>query len=226
MLEYTYNGLSIKKYTWDVVDSNSYLITYGTDGLLIDAIDSIILYQDIRKLDSLSIILTHSHFDHVCGLNSIRKLSPETTVISTKKCSENLGNIYRNMSSSATAYLSFYQGGRKRNVEVAPFVCAPSTETFEDNRCFRWHDLNLKLQSCHGHSNDGLLVLVDDLLLFSGDTLLSVPTITRFVGGNTTRFWEEDMPFMKSLSGRIDSVFPGHGNTGKMKDMIACNQRK
>ena len=59
--------MEIRQFIWDVVDSNSWLITEGNNGLLIDAIDSKELYQEIMRLDYLTIILTHSHFDHIYG---------------------------------------------------------------------------------------------------------------------------------------------------------------
>lgn len=105
--------MEIKQYVWDVVDSNSWLITEGTSGLLIDAVDSRQLYERLETLDDLTVILTHSHFDHIVGLNRIRELKPQAKVIATKKCSEYVGNIYRNMSSSATAFMKFYEQGKK-----------------------------------------------------------------------------------------------------------------
>ena len=80
--------VEIKQFVWDIVDSNSWLIVDGNCGLLIDAVDSAYLFETIAELDELTIILTHSHFDHIVGLNQIRKIKQNITIISTKKCSE------------------------------------------------------------------------------------------------------------------------------------------
>ena len=86
--------MDIKQFVWEAVDSNSWLLTEGGHGLLIDAVDSNELYTLISELESLTIILTHSHFDHIVGLNRIRDLKPDTTVIATELCSNNIGNKY------------------------------------------------------------------------------------------------------------------------------------
>ena len=59
------NDMKFKKYTWDLVDSNSYLFTIGSKGLLIDAVFSTELIEDLSNLSELKIIITHSHFDHI-----------------------------------------------------------------------------------------------------------------------------------------------------------------
>ena len=46
--------------------------------------------------------------------------------------------------------------------------------------------------------NSNLIAVVDNKFMFSGDTLLSIPTITRFRSGSTKLFWEEDIPKLKN----------------------------
>lgn len=217
------DGLTLKTYTWDVVDSQSYLLSCSGHGLLIDAVDSPALYRDISSLETLTLILTHSHFDHICGLNRIRTIFPSVRVVSTGQCSENLGNPYRNMSSSAVAYLSFYQGAGSKNAVVEPFVCEPADMTFDQSIDLDWNGRMVHLQACYGHSNDGLLALLDDKWLFSGDTLLPVPTITRFKGGSAKRFFGEDIPYLASLKDKVEMVFPGHGIPSFLDRLLAVN---
>ena len=224
MPAFEFNGLTVESYTWDVIDSNSYLICGGKHGLLIDAVDSQELYRRIAALEDLTILLTHSHFDHISGLNSIREILPGSVVISTKRCSEKLGNQYKNMSSAANAYLSFYQDGKNRSTVIEPFICAPSDRVFEEETQFEWHGRKITLKPCFGHSDDGVMILMDGKWLFSGDTILPMPTVTRFIGGSKKRFREEDIPYLETLTEVIDTVFPGHGSPGKLEDMIAKNR--
>lgn len=224
-MEYECCGMTVKKFSWDIIDSNAYLIETGQNGLLIDAIDSQPLYDAISELKDLTVILTHSHFDHICGLNAIREIVPGATVISTKKCSENIGNVYRNMSATANAYLSFYQNGAKRDINIEPFVCKPASSVFEGKMTFEWNGMNLLLKACYGHSDDGLMALLNDEYLFTGDTLLPIPTVTRFRGGSRRRFLNEDIPYLESLSGSVKTVFPGHGYVGAMETMLDVNRK-
>ncbi len=211
-----------KQFVWDMVDSNSWLIKENNNGLLIDAIDSYVLYEELIQLESLTIILTHSHFDHIIGLNRIRELIPDAKVITTRLCSDNLGNVYKNMSSSATAFMVFYSG--RNDVEIAPFSCDPADEVFDKEYVFGWNGHRIELLSFHGHSMDSLIAIVDGQIMFSGDTLLSIPTVTRFPSGSTARFWEEDIPRLKKMNGEM-LVYPGHGKSGKLADMLAVNKK-
>lgn len=213
--------MEIKQYVWDVVDSNSWLVTEENRGLLVDAIDSEELTIAIKKLDELTIVLTHSHFDHIYGLNKIRKIRPDAKVLSTRLCSENLGNIYRNMSSSANVFIAFYSG--RKDIKIEPFRCDPSEISFENELSFIWNEHKIQLLSFHGHTLDSLIAIIDEKLLFSGDTLLSIPTVTRFPGGSTEKFWMEDVPRLQALN-EIKMVYPGHRKPGNLKDMLSINK--
>ncbi len=215
--------MDINQFVWDAVDSNSWLITEGEHGLLIDVVDSNELFKSIIELKSLTIILTHSHFDHIVGLDRIREIKTDTAVISTKICSDSIGNKHRNMSSAADAFMTFYHKGENKNYKIDPFICDPSSITFEDEFTFGWYGHHVDLMAVHGHSDDSLLVEVDNKLLFTGDTLLSVPTITRFPRGNSERFWLEDIPILKAKD-NIELVYPGHGQMGKLYEMLKVNK--
>ena len=87
---------------------------------------------------------------------------------------------------------------------------------------FPWNNHQIRLIPTYGHSDDGLVVLVDNRMIFTGDTLLNVPTATRFPRGNTIRFLKEDIPILSELT-MVDVVFPGHGDTGDIREMIKKN---
>ncbi len=210
--------MEIKQYIWDVVDSNSWLLIEGKRGLLFDTVESLELFNVILELDQVTIILTHSHFDHIIGLNSIRSMRPDISVIATNECSINIGNRIRNMSSSATVFMSFYNDS---NCIIQPFVCAPAETTFGEKYIFNWEGHEIKLSAVYGHSHDGLIGVIDDIM-FSGDTLLNIPTITRLPGGSTKKFWNEDIPLLRGMD--VSLVYPGHGKPGKKEEMIKVNK--
>jgi glyoxylase-like metal-dependent hydrolase (beta-lactamase superfamily II) len=214
--------MEIKQFVWGVVDSNSWLITEGKHGLLIDAVDSQELYDELLKLDEITIILTHCHFDHIIGLNHIRELIPDVKVIATKLCSENLGNQFKNMSSTATVFMVFYSG--RNDIEIEPFTCQPADKVFEEMYVFDWCGHQIELLSFHGHSMDSLIALVDKKYLFSGDTILPIPTVTRFPSGSTKRFWQEDIPRLKELDREL-ITYPGHKQAERLENMIAVNKK-
>ena len=228
MIEYEADGFKIKQYIWDVVDSNSFLILEGNNALLIDAIDSDELFSALECTDDLLIILTHCHFDHICGLNKIRKLKPNCKVYATSMCSKNIGNKYRNMSASGNAFMAFYNNKELNESEkltaidhthlIDAFTAEPADVTYDEECEFIWKNHKVHLIQCYGHSNDSSIIVFDDKYLFSGDTLLGIPTVTRFPGGSTKRFWEEDVPKLITLKSEI--VFPGHGKIDYKEKMI------
>ena len=217
------DSLEIKKFTCSLVDSNSFLIVEGNKGLLIDATDSDELYKAIEPLSELTIILTHCHFDHIVGLNRIRELKPQTKVVATSLCSEYIGNSYKNMSSVANIFLMFYNKQEIEEDLIKPTICKPAEVVFEDKLDFNWNDHKINLLAVHGHSSDGLIAILDDKYMFPGDSLLLIPTVTRFPNGSTKRFCSEDIPLFKSLNQDL-VVYPGHGKPGRIIDMLAINK--
>lgn len=215
--------MEIKQFVWNVVDSNSWLLIENGHGLLFDAIESEDLFGNIRDIDDLTVVLTHCHFDHIIGLNKLREIKPDLKVVSTRLCSEYIGDPSKNTSNTAAAFLGFYKDGKVSGNEVAPFRCAPSDETFTDEYSLDWCGHKIYLRSVKGHSADSLIAIMDDKLLFSGDTLLPIPTLTRLRSGSTRAFWEEDIPMLREMKD-IELVYPGHGKTGRLKEMLEINK--
>ena len=226
----TDQNLKIQRYTWDIIDTNTYLVLEENKALVIDPVDSADLFEAINAVDQIDVILTHSHFDHICGLNKLRSIKHDVRVIATSECSVNIGSIYRNMSSAAEAFLTFYYQNKGIEADISSmvarigtFTCEPADMTFDENMEFAWCNHSFELIRCFGHSNDSLIALLDGKYLFSGDTLLNIPTTTRFIGGRTAKFWDKDYPMLKGMSSSVEIVFPGHGEAGSISDMLSVN---
>jgi glyoxylase-like metal-dependent hydrolase (beta-lactamase superfamily II) len=127
------------------------------------------------------------------------------------------------MSSVANIFLMFYNKQEIEEDLIKPTICKPAEEVFEDRLDFNWNDHKINLLAVHGHSSDGLIAILDDKYMFSGDSLLSIPTVTRFPNGSTRKFWEEDIPLLKSLKQEL-VVYPGHGMPGRIVDMLTRNK--
>jgi len=222
MQEYKFDEFKIYQYRWKEVDANSFLVVSNRKALLFDVIEDDELFDTLTNLDEITVILTHSHFDHIYGLNQLRRLNTNIVVYATKQCSNNIGNKYRNMSASANAFMAFYKG-KSSGREIEPICCEPADKVFEGETTIEWCGHFIELFAVYGHSNDGLLAVIDGKYLFSGDTLLSCPTVTRFPGGDTVKFWEEDMPKIKKMGNKV--VFPGHGLPSDLDRMLNINVR-
>lgn len=226
------DGFKVYQFEWQIINSNTYVILEKESCLIVDPIDSEEFYRfvqeiltDSKQTDAL-ILLSHSHYDHICGLNRLREMFPKHLVLSSKSCSDNIQSPKKNLSNIAGAIIAFQDcTERKEMIDnlVKPFGCEPADETFENRLQMEWEGHVLQLDEYRGHSKDSVCCVMDGKYLFSGDTILPIPTVTRLPGGSTEKFWEEDIPKLIILSEQIDMVFPGHGKPGKIKDMLAVN---
>ena len=226
--------MEIKCYKWDIIDSNSWLITENNHGLLFDVILNEDLFEAVKALDSVWVVLTHAHYDHIVGLNRLRLLRPDVKVYATSLTSEFIGSDHKNLSSVADAFMTFYLKNdietmdsaeyKKKLTAVDRFTCMPADVTFDNETDFEWEGHSVNLSQYCGHSPDSLIATLDGKLMFSGDTILGIPTATRLPKGSTSRFWNEDIPRLKALAAVIEKVFPGHGEPGNLSEMIELNE--
>lgn len=212
--------MKIRQFVWDILDANSWLLTQESHGLLFDPIDSPQLYSAVNKLDDLLVILTHSHFDHICGLNHIRQVKQNVVVIATEKCSEQMQSPRKNLSSMANAILSLHYNKDILNA-VEPFACDAAEVLVMEKYNFDWCGHSVRITEYNGHTSGSLCCVIDSKFLFSGDTLLHMPTTTRLPGGSTEKFLQEDLPRLQKMIGSIECVYPGHGVQGDLEEMLA-----
>lgn len=216
----------IQRFKWDILDSNAWLLVEEQSGLLFDPVDSQALYAAIDGLTELLIVLTHCHYDHICGLNHIRAIKPEARVLATRECSERICSPGGNLSNVANAFIAFHNHSDMVEDLITPFSCAPAEWIFEYALNTEWQGHSLKLVEYNGHSRGSLCCEIDDSFLVTGDTLLPLPTVTRLPGGSTRRFWDEDIPRLEAMRGSIKRVYPGHGAPGRLEDMLWINMKE
>ncbi len=212
----------IEQFTWECINSNSFYIEEKNRGLLIDPVDSDELYAKVSKLSDVLIFLTHCHYDHICGLNTVRTLT-NSKVVCTETCSVNITSPKKNLSSIANSLIQLYDEPTDRKVLVTPFSCAPADIICHDGDNFFWCGHTLDIIELNGHTKGCIAILLDSRFLFSGDSVLPYVTITRLPGGSTARFWQEDVPKLEALT--VDMVYPGHGQPGILRDMLALNKK-
>ena len=199
----------IKKFTWNYLDSNMYVLEHKNNFLVIDPIDSTEALNGFKNAETITVLLSHEHFDHISGLNKLRKLEKcETVVIANEECSNRIQDPKRNMSLYADVLMALAE---KPVTEILkPFVCTKADITFNDSYSFDWFGLKVSLVSTPGHSPGSICIGVNNLL-FSGDTLLENRFMNRFPGGNTKVFKKKTVPVLKQLLEKVDYVYPGHG---------------
>ncbi len=157
--------------------------------------------QEIREFveDKLEIpvryvINTHFHFDHALG----NCWFPNATIISTELCRVLLDSRGRTALQQTKD-----QGHELDNVHIS----LPDVIFSHGTISIRLDKRTLTLIPMPGHSSDGLGVLLEeDRVLFSGDAIMSVPTV---LDGDIPQLIEtlQIVPEMK-----LENIIPGHGD--------------
>lgn len=186
----------IKQFVAGFLENNMYLILdeISKKGVLIDATEALPdIIEEAKGYEIEYILLTHGHFDHILGLNDLKKSLNAKAVINKNDLiiSDNVNEFTR----------LFDQPG-----------CIPPTyEKFvSDGDEIIVGNLKLKVISTPGHTEGGVCYLIDDKL-FSGDTLFrgSIGRTDLF-GGN----YKKIVDSVKNKLFKLDSkivVYPGHG---------------
>lgn len=184
------------------IDSNCYIILNQHTGnaLIIDpgTRDMHISLPGLQeykfKLDYA--FLTHEHFDHIAGVNSI-KANYRCRTVCTTFCAEKIIDRKKNLS-------VFY--------DQVGFECLQADIIFIDRMDIKWHDYKISLHQSKGHSEGGMVIKIENLL-FTGDTVIKdKKTVLKLPESNK----EELIRSIDLISSLLDGktiIYPGHGES-------------
>jgi hydroxyacylglutathione hydrolase len=195
------------------IDSRMYLVISNNKALIIDPCvntDALQLLKD-KNITEVIVLPTHEHYDHISGINWLKE-NFKCRVIAIDQCARNLPDPRRNASAYFDALL-FFASPETELAEkyIRPYSCK-ADEIFNNYKCFNWENHKIKIIHSPGHTDGSVCILIDDLFVFTGDSLIKgKPVITRLPGGSKRKYVEITMPFLKSLS-RDSVIFPGHGD--------------
>ncbi len=199
------------KYTWGYLNSNMYLFENNGHILVIDPIDNDLLLKKCMSASSITILLTHEHFDHICGLNQLQDLNPNVLVIASALCSERIQNTKSNLSEYANVLAEL--SGKQLPDDWKSFTCKATDITFDESFSFRWANHSVELLYTPGHSEGSCCILMDDML-FVGDTILENNLMVKFPGSSKKIYQVVTVPVLEKLltENKVSYVYPGHGD--------------
>lgn len=149
------------------------------------------------KNEIKGVLLTHSHFDHIYGVNEIVSLYPSCIVY--------IANEY-----GLIALHNPKINGSKFTEEGPIEITENAKVEYYDDTMQLWDGVKMKTIKTPGHSDDSMCLLVEGLL-FTGDTLIKdIRTVTKLKGGSVERL-EESIKAIEALKGYDLRVMPGHG---------------
>lgn len=182
------------------IDANNYLIwdEDSKEGILIDCSEYREDILDVIKNKNIKIkhiLLTHGHFDHVIGVNKMKK-ALNTTV--------GINNGDKALLEHINEFGNFFIGLPELEIPEIDF-------NVSDGDIINVGDMKIKVLYTPGHTEGGVCYLVDNKYLFSGDTLFKGSYgRTDLFGGN----YKKIAASLKDIILKLDDnviVYPGHG---------------
>lgn len=180
-----------------IFNSNTYILSDNENCWLIDVGDIDKICQFVAgKYELKGVFLTHSHFDHIYGINELYEKFP-------------LCNIY----TSAYGYIALRDA--KKNLS---FYHEQTIEYLEDNiqilkegdKIEIFSNIYLEVLGTPGHCPSCLTYYTNDYI-FTGDSYIpGIKVVTNLPKGNKIQA-QESVEKIKELIG-IRNICPGHGD--------------
>ena len=207
-------------FSLEPIDSRMYCIIKGYQALVIDPClsEAAIEFLVEQKVKYITVLLTHEHIDHISGVNMLREIA-KCKVICSEKCAERINDSRKN----AAAYFEGMYRMRTviefeqiKALKLSNYTCC-ADETFKEKIEFDWCGLNVKCIKMPGHSPGGIVIIVNNKYIFSGDNYIpGEKVITRLPGGSKKDYEKYIKPFFKNISSGC-VIYPGHGSCVKIE---------
>lgn len=221
MKEYKIGSITVFSFDWTYISSHCYMVITDHNVIMIDPIltdETEAVFKRICE-KHIHAILTHEHFDHINGVPLLKKIC-NAAVYCNNVCSEKIKKPSKNLSDKADVITLFNHSAVHGTVQ--PFSCEADI-CFESEYSLNIDGLSVKMITTPGHTDGSICVILNDELLFSGDSLLDSPTITRLPGGSKKDFQNITLPFFRSQADKIKMVFPGHGAADSIDAFLKIN---
>lgn len=215
---FQYDDILVYRSVYAPVSSNMFVLITGHEAIVFDPNENEeLLHLFCEKgVERVYILLTHGHYDHISGVLWLKEHT-QAEVYCQERCADRLANSKRPLSRLVALVLAEQDrkdGGHRYHdfkESYKPFTIKADT-TFEKEDSLSIGDMEFKVTSTPGHSEGSACYILNDKIVFTGDTLLQdYPVITKFPGGNTKDYQEFALPYLQSLDENL-IVMPGHGD--------------
>ncbi|UKS26845.1 MBL fold metallo-hydrolase [Paenibacillus sp. HWE-109] len=191
--------INIESFVLGPVGTNAYLLSDSETkkGIIIDpGMNPKSLIKRIADLDIVAILLTHAHFDHIGGVDEIRKL---------KKCPVYIHDL------EADWLMNPKKNGSARWPELGVLIeTDPAEFALDEGQTLEFLGIKLKVFHTPGHS-PGSVSFLYDKHLFGGDVLFKLSVgRTDLPGGDNNTLLDSIQDKLFLLDDDV-VVYPGHG---------------
>lgn len=189
------------------IQTNGYVLTNDKkQGIVIDpGMDEPALLEVIKDIDVQAILLTHAHFDHIGGLEAVRKQTGAPVYIHDEE---------------ADWLLDADKNGSSRWLMVTgAIVCQERDHSLMDQQTLELAGLTIKVLHTPGHSPGSVSFYIEsEGVLIAGDTLFAGSIgRTDLTGGDYETLITSIKQQLLTLPEET-KVYPGHGPETVIKD--------
>lgn len=206
------------------VKSNMYILIKGSEAIVIDPCvsdDALRLLKE-KRVNHVSILLTHEHYDHTSGVKWMQSIVA-STLYCQNDCAASIAIEKRNNPTLVALVLAdqdkadggFRYKEFRKNFQPYSLI---ADVTFENHVEWSIRDFTIKGVSTPGHSPGSCFYFMDEKVAFSGDSLLEdKKVILTFRNGSEADYEEITRPYLKSLDKDL-ILLPGHGEPFMIQD--------
>ncbi|MGN0433319.1 MAG: MBL fold metallo-hydrolase [Bilifractor sp.] len=194
-----------------ITTENSYLLEEAGNVLIIDPGDFTQIRDFLRQSDFRpeQVLLTHEHFDHIEGLEELRRIY-HLPVMASSVCGSRITDPRLNLSVVYDLCV-FQMSGYISPDRHQPFSCSHADRGFSGSCSLSFHGHSLHLTECPGHSPGSILIRVDDSCYFTGDYMIShtEPNLSLY-GSSRIDYVRRALPLLREIPAG-SMLYPGHG---------------
>lgn len=206
------------------VRSNMYILIKNSEAIVIDPCvsdDALRLLKE-KRVEHVSILLTHEHYDHTNGVKWMQSVVA-STLYCQKDCAASIAIEKRNNPTLVALVLADQDkadGGsryKKFRKNFQPYSLKADV-TFDNDVEWIIGDFRIKGVSTPGHSPGSCFYFIDERVAFSGDSLLEdKKVILTFRNGSVADYENITRPYLNSIDKDV-MLLPGHGEPFMVKD--------
>lgn len=214
----------IRRYVFPYIDSNMYILAENGEALVIDPhiSDEADRYLKENRVSKVTVLLTHEHFDHICGIPWFRE-HYDTEVI----CQQEALNLKRQKHFCRPLVISLILADRGESerikeleTEYPASVSLTAELTFENQKDISWQGHVFHLEHCPGHSPASSLITLDESCVFTGDSLIpNVEATVRWPWSDAKAYKEKVTPRLLKIPDSC-MIYPGHRDKVRMGDLM------